>query len=110
MLSITNVAEVAHSNIDREVAVMTERMKQFTAATTIQDGTEVVEAQHALVKAESGMSAEHAREMQHVVSLRNRPFVENEKIMEEKLAVQLKAWKQFEQLQPVVPKRGSRTC
>ena len=35
VLSNTNVAEVARSNIDRELAVMTERMKQFTAATTI---------------------------------------------------------------------------
>jgi hypothetical protein len=37
--------------------------------------------------------------MNHVVSLRNQAFVDNQKIFEEKLAVQWAAWKSFEQLQ-----------
>ena len=84
-------------------------MKQFTAATPIQVGTEVVEAQNAFVKAESVMSAEHAREMKHVVSRRNQAFVENEKILEEKLAVQWQAWNEFEQLQ-LWYQREARAC
>ena len=66
--------QVVRLNIDRGLAVMAERMKQFTAATTIQVGKEVAEAQNAVMKAESVSSAEHAREMKHVVSLRSQAF------------------------------------
>ena len=78
----------ARLNIDPALAVIAERMNKFTAATAMQVGKDVVEAQNAFVKADSVMSTEHAREVKRVVSLHSQAFAENKKILEEKLAVQ----------------------
>ena len=47
--------------IDSEMAVMGERMNQFTEATAIRVGKEVIEAQNARAKAVIVMSTAHAK-------------------------------------------------